>query len=60
MINQVDLKLDDGEYWNGRMRSSCYGKDSSGNPTTANTIGYTDYDYAIDNNKKCGYMYYAL
>lgn len=26
ILKQVDLKLDDGEHWNGRMRTACYGK----------------------------------
>ena len=52
ILKQVDLKLDDGEYWNGRIRSSCYGG--------ANGTGKTTYDEAIDKNKKCAHFIYVL
>ncbi len=58
ILKQVDVKLDDGEHWNGRFRGSCYGKKPSGE--SSNTTGYTDYEYAIENGKKCKYFIYAI
>ena len=59
ILKQVDKKLDDGEYWNGRLRSECYGKDKDGNVKDT-SLGYADYNYAIENGKKCRNLRYAL
>ena len=59
IIKDLDRKIDDGKNWNGIFRGACYGKNASGGADDTKHF-YADYDYAIQNRKKCNYFYYAL
>lgn len=51
IIKQVDMKIDDGLYNAGRIRSTCVGSGTEGN---------NSYDNSIDNNAGCRNVYFLL